>query len=298
MTNLTPKMTITGIGILSDRFHILHYKGDVGIDIRATLEKDRPVDLKKGIDITPNLRLRFANKEDAELLAAFSPSEKSLIPYSLNHYVLECSFETEGIPEKSAETEHKIKHTIDSAALAFRLLKAGYVDANAILWVAEMDAKRQTRLSAEIHPSDHFSEYRLATHDIPKLRKITTRTLKMDLEKRKSLRIAVDRFNRSYYEEENEDKLIDYIIAFEALFSSHERRSQHAVIPVACAMLLGKSEQERYDIMNLLDLAYKTRNCIVHGSDYREILEQKELDSEELVTKTEELLRASLRKLI
>jgi hypothetical protein len=298
MTSSMLKIRVTGIGILSPRFHILHYKGNVGIDIRATLEKDRPIDLKKGIEITPNLRLRFTNKEDADLFSVFNPSGNSIIPYSLNQYVLECSLETENTSEKPAETQRRIKHSIDSVALAFRLLKAGYVDANVILWIAEINGKKQTQFSAEIHPSEYLNDYRLATHEIPKLCKLAAKTLKIDPEKRKSLRIAVDRFNRSYYEEENEDKLIDYIIAFEALFSSHERRSQHAIIPVACAMLLGKSEKQRHEIINLLDLAYKTRNCIVHGSDLGEMLEEKKLNLEELTTEVEEILRASLRKLI
>jgi hypothetical protein len=299
MANTTPKTKITGIGILNGRFSILHYKGDAGIDIRASLEKDMPIDFKKGIEIAPNLKLRFTKKEDLDLFTTFNPPlAQAIIPYSLGHYVLEGSLETKSKPEKS-RTEQKIKHDIDSAALALRLLKPGYIDANAILWIAETDAKKQTQLSAELHPSiDQFSEYCLATHEIPKLCKLTAKTLNIDLEKRKSLRIAVDRFNRSYYEEENEDRLIDYIIAFEALFSSHERRSQHAIIAVACAMLLGKSEKQRREIINLLDLAYKTRNCIVHGSDLREMLEEKKLNLEELTSKVEQILRASLRKLI
>ena len=157
---------------------------------------------------------------------------------------------------------------------------------------------KQTSLFSEQHSSNSLSEYSLATHETTELSKLVAKTLKIDLEKRKSLRIALDRFNRAYYEEENEDKLIDYIIAFEALFSSGQRRPQHAVIPVACAMLLGKSEEERQQITRLLDLAYKTRNHIVHGSDCHEILKNSDYELEELVTDVEDALRASLRKLV
>jgi hypothetical protein len=293
------KLKITGIGILS-RFYIMHYRNkDVGIDIRGILEKDRPVDLKTGMEITPNLKIRFANKEDSDILAPFNPSLNSIIHCSLNQYVLESTFEVEDNPETSAETQRHISHVINSTVQALRLFKTGYVDANTILWISERNTDKQTSLFSEQHSSNSLSEYSLATHEITELSDLVAKTLKIDLEKRKSLRIALDRFNRAYYEEENEDKLIDYIIAFEALFSSGKRRrSQHAVIPVACAMLLGKSEEERNKITSLLDLAYKTRNHIVHGSDCHEILKNSDYELEELVTDVEDALRASLRKLV
>lgn len=298
MTTPQAKLKITGIGILS-RFYIIHYRNeDVGIDIRGVLEKDRPVDLKTGIEIIPNLKIRYADWQDAEILAPFNPSLNGVVHCSLNQYVLESIYEVPDNPESSAETQRYISHMINSAVQALRLFNTGYVDANTILWICETNTEKQTSLSSEPHSSDSLSDYRLATDEIKELGELVAKILKIDLEKRKSLRIALDRFNRAYYEEENEDKLIDHIIAFEALFSNGQRRPQHAVIPVACAMLLGKSEEERQQITRLLDLAYKTRNHIVHGSDCHETLQNGDYELEELVTDVEDVLRASLRKLI
>jgi len=122
MTAPQTKLKITGIGILS-RFHIMHYRNkDVGIDIRGIPERDRPVDLKTGIEITPNLRIRFANKEDSDILAPFNPSLNSIIHCSLNQYVLESTFEVEDNPSSFSnssrlETESRLDHPLQIAGL-------------------------------------------------------------------------------------------------------------------------------------------------------------------------------------
>jgi len=87
--------------------------------------------------------------------------------------------------------------------------------------------------------------------------------------------------------------------SFEALFLKGEKtREQHTLIPIACAMLLGKTDKERQEIKILLNLAYTIRNQIVHGSDCQEKLANKNLELEELTKDVEDLLRASIKKLI
>ena len=184
--------------ISARRFYIIHYDNeDVGMDIRGFPEKDRSIDLKTGIEIAPNLKIRFASKEDADLLAPFNPPKDSIVHCTLNQYVLECTIEVEDSSETSAKTQHHITRTIDSAVQALRLFKAGYIDANTILWANERNADKQTSLSAKTHSSDSMREYCLATREITEFRELVARTLEIDLEKRKSLHIALDRFNRA-----------------------------------------------------------------------------------------------------
>lgn len=294
-----PKVDLTGVGILS-RFAIMHYYSDQsGVDARIVKDEDKVLDLKGGILIGPNLKLRLASKEDADFLSVYPTSIESVIQYSLHDYVLQCSLEVDDDSKVLGTASRKIRHIISSAVAAFRLLKSGYVDANVILWITTRGTDRHPSLLAEKTIRSHpFGKYILRTDEISKLTDLVERVSNLDFTSRKSLRIALDRFDKSYDEIENEDKLIDYIISFEALFLEGEGRFQHAVIPVACSMLLGKSQKERQEIKELLNLAYEIRNNIVHGSDYEEKLRKKDLELEELISEVENILRASLETLI
>ena len=118
------------------------------------------------------------------------------------------------------------------------------------------------------------------------------------MDTRKSFKIALSRFENSYYDIEDEDKLIDYLIAFEALFTKGKKeRSKSKVISVECAKLLGIDHKEKEEIREKLSSAYTIRNDIIHGEDFEEELDI-ELFFNDFVEEIEELLRISLRKLV
>lgn len=299
-----PKLNLTGIGILS-KLVIMHYFSDqAGIDARAVKDIDKVVDLKQGIKIAPDLKLRLASEQDANFLGIYPTSMESVIQYSLRHYVLECSLEVDDNSKALGDAYEKIRRMINSGIMGFRLLKPGYIGANVILWVTTRGSDTDASISAEKPglPRSflyHYGpRYDLRTDELSELKDLVERISSVDFSARKSLRIVLDRFNRSYEEIENEDRLIDYMISFEALFLEGEGRYQRAVIPVACAMLLGRSHKERQEIKDLLDLAYEIRNRIVHGSDYEGKLRNKDLELEELIADVEDILRASTRKLV
>lgn len=62
MNDMSAKANITGIGLLSN-FALMQYFGEAGIEILAVPEKDRTVDIQKGLEIGPNLKLRFSTKK-------------------------------------------------------------------------------------------------------------------------------------------------------------------------------------------------------------------------------------------
>ena len=292
------RTNITGIGLLSKFTLMYYYSNEFGVDARVVEDKDKIGDLKVGIEIVPNLRLRLASKEDANLMAPYLIMRETSLWFTLQDYVLECFLE---VDEQELEKGYrKMVHMIKSAVLSLRLLKPDHIEANIILEVTARGQEKQTGLTIEesIMPRLAYG-YRLRTDELSEFKSLVERVLKVDLTHRKPLQIALDRFNRSYSEIESEDKLIDFIISFEALFLGGEKtRAQHAVIPVACAMLLGKSENERRQIRSLLNAAYEIRNAIVHGLDYEKKLASMKLTLPQLATDVEEVLRTSLRKLI
>ena len=300
MGNSHQKIIVSGVGLLSS-FHLMHYSGDAGFEVGAQVKIDGRIqefaDFSDGVQLAPHLRLRFSSKEDTKLLSNYPNEPLSPIQYCLDRYVIECSFEIQDKTKKSEATD-KIHECIFDTVTGLRLLKRGYIDSNTILWVEEKESGKHASLEWQrTIPSTFAVPYYLRTDEILKLTRLIGKISKFDFERWKSFKIALGRFENSYYDTEEEDKLIDYMISFEALFTEGEGRSQRDVIPVACSMLLGKKQKEREKIQDTLDYAYNIRNAIVHGADFKQKL-RKEQNFSEFVVEVEELLRRSIKQLL
>ena len=123
---------------------------------------------------------------------------------------------------------------------------------------------------------------------------------------RKSLQgLAVRRFNLAYGRHNPEDKLIDIMIALEALFLKGEADGAPSgiIIAIACSTLIGKNQYDRKKIKDTLMKAYKLRNKIVHGSEFERIKTDSKTGSKvnvlaELILEVENYLRESIKKLL
>jgi hypothetical protein len=80
------------------------------------------------------------------------------------------------------------------------------------------------------------------------------------------LRISVGRFNSSFDKHLNEDKLIDYFIAFEALFTK-ENDSISYRLPLRVAIFAGDDPLERERIFSIVRTGYDLRSSLAHGKD-------------------------------
>jgi len=291
-------VNLTGIGLLS-AFHLMHYVGSGGIEVRALpqKEKEKIGDLQKGITLADNLKLRLSSRKDVNDLSFFPNTVNSAIPYCLNRFVIECSLDVTGDSEIQRSASKEIISLINNSITALRLLKKGYIDSNCILSITNKETGRQSGLRAERSiPNTAFMEpYYLRTDELMLLRDLIERISGIDFETRKRLKVALRRFENSYYDIEDEDKLIDYMIAFEALFTVGKRGSKGDKIAAACATLLGESEEGRQQIRDTLKFAYQIRNSIVHGEDFEKKLGE-DFFLEDLVAEVEENLRKSLKK--
>ena len=63
------------------------------------------------------------------------------------------------------------------------------------------------------------------------------------------MKLACRRFQWAYQEYSYEDRLIDYMIAFETLFLKGKQRTYKKAEPIAiaCSTLLGNDDEERED---------------------------------------------------
>lgn len=81
-------------------------------------------------------------------------------------------------------------------------------------------------------------------------------------------------FNYAHMRERPEDKLIDYIIAFESLFIKEMGELSYR-LSLGVAAFLGANLDEKGEIFTLMRKAYKLRSDIVHGSSYSKSIEIK-----------------------
>lgn len=84
-------------------------------------------------------------------------------------------------------------------------------------------------------------------------------------------KIALNRFNQTYNRERlapqiYEDRIIDYCVAFEALFCKGDTKQKGEIISTGASMLIGRDNHEREEIRNYLRKTYRVRNDIVHAS--------------------------------
>ena len=94
---------------------------------------------------------------------------------------------------------------------------------------------------------------------------------------RKSLRftddrrmfIALERFNLAYEKKRFEDNIIDYVIAFEALFGTKEKRRIGMRIELKSGFLVGDSKEKITEIYKFMRDLYDLRSSIVHGDEIK-----------------------------
>ena len=262
--------------------------------------EERRKEITEGIELLEGLKLRTISEEDLEDFRTNPFLKAEGIRFSSRMFVLE-----KCIALKTSDHRFQVDELMKDTVLALRLLRNGYVTGNWIFYISITDKRllggwsnygtRKLNLIA--------LDYALNFDEVPVLREILGKIRNIDIANQKSLRLACERFQRVYEEEEYDDKLIDLMIAFEALFLKGKKAKSRSpageTIAIACAYLLGKNNEERENIKDFLTKAYSIRNDIVHGSDYKNpIVNGEEYEMLDFVSEIEELLRRSIKRLL
>ena len=262
------------------------------------LLRDREKELVEGIELFDGVRIRCISKEDLEDLrnSIFPlPSDKVISP---SMFVLAKPIVTED------GHDFQLDRTMRNIILAMRLLKKGSVSGNCIFYIL-VSEKRKKFVSVELSCDGgyrslelwSFSKWVLYFDEIPDLRKKVSQVQSINFAEKKRLSLACKRFQRAYEEGDYEDQLIDFMIAFEALFVRKDVKGAFIKekIAIGCSDLLGKTDKEKEYIRSFLSKAYSLRNLIVHAAEYKV---KDEYEIPRVVSETEDFLREALNKLI
>lgn len=123
---------------------------------------------------------------------------------------------------------------------------------------------------------------------------------KIDLTKKefKFLKMSVQRFESATLKKQVEDKIVDFMISLESLYTSGPGETRMKMANRISA-LLGDSDDEKETLWHFINSAYNIRSGIVHGDGIRskEIM-GKEFSLEEISSRLEEITRISIRRIL
>jgi hypothetical protein len=274
--------------------------GHTNLSDKETLNllREREKELVEGIELFDGVKIRRISKEDIEDLknSIFPlPSDKVISP---NMFTLVKHIITEDGPN------FLLDNTIWHIILAMRLLKKGDVSGNCIFYIL-ISEKLEKFVSIDLSCEGSYrsvepwlsTTYVLYLDEISALKKKVSQIQSINFAEKKRLSLACKRFQRAYEEGDNENQLIDYMIAFEALFVKKDIQGKYKNEKIAngCSDLLGKNDEEKEKIRSFLCEAYSIRDHIVHAAEYK-IKDEYEIPS--VVSKTEDYLRESINKLL
>jgi hypothetical protein len=257
------------------------------------------LDLIFGLDISEDLKLRrFWKDEFEELRESFLISPSS--PLSSARFTLEKRVRVENdlLFEK---TRFDVEKDIGNAVLALRLLKDGCFLCNSAFSVLIVLAeKNQPRSWCWISQQKSCScklQYSLQFEEIQELRRLVEKIQNMDFAENKNLALACQRFQRAYEEDDMRNRLVDSMIALEALFKKGgERGKKEREIAVECSKLLGKDEEQKQEIKSIIEEAHRIRNLMVDGLEY-ELHEDADYISD-VIFRAKNCLRESIKEIL
>lgn len=124
----------------------------------------------------------------------------------------------------------------------------------------------------------------------------------------KFISIASKRFSYAHERKAWEDKIIDLLIAAEAIFLSGSEGELSFQLALRASLLLGKDFQTRKTVFEDMKLAYKLRSKIVHGSMVESVIKQikknqasnygEEYKMNEFIFKIQEYIRLAICRMI
>lgn len=135
-----------------------------------------------------------------------------------------------------------------------------------------------------------------------------TKYRKIDFSRDGALNIAIKRFNDSFTRRDVEDRIIDLMIAFEALFLKEDEKMELTFkLALRTAIFLKNKDVGGDDLFHFMKVAYNTRSNIIHGAKTKDKIKVKksinvdeydELTLHEFLNKLEDIFRKCLLRYI
>jgi len=298
-------------GRLYDEFEHYFYRDAVGYRFLSPLNNFR-VETEK-VELSPNFSIiKIPREEREQMLSRFREfnlfTQHHMMPFT--EYALELFLEApkvfgEGpaVPDVENMPSQIARKQFDEACSALRLYKSGavshdYIRIGSTSW--ELHGGTYTVSSIGMRPAIG-PQHLLSKEEVAEFLKFWEFFQRVRKKKQKRTDVALRRFNFAYERVRPEDKLIDYLIGFEALLlKGDERQELEYRLALRGSVLLGKTSEERQTVFKELKTAYRERSNIVHGGAVREAVKigGDKIKFNEFVEKVEQRLRATIKEFL
>lgn len=184
-----------------------------------------------------------------------------IVPQLLSNYLLCYEYSVEdGEMNPSDKTWKRIENLVKT----FRLYKSGNVRNYFHIIVPSTGGYMYTGYVKRVFLNYHFSSSEI--EDFLEFQEILTTLIPNELDKNnRYIEIAIRYFNFANERDSNEDKMVDYIIALEALYLNGDHGEFTYRLAHRAASMLGSTFDKRRETFRNVRDAYDLRSQIVHG---------------------------------
>lgn len=170
--------------------------------------------------------------------------------------------------KETLETTPNPSELLDKVVIALRLFKEGqiwpcFIFSKPLTWLPHSG---KWSFGGGLHSRGFYKEYLLTKDEVKKIESFWEKFCSFDLTKHSFLNVALNRFNYAYERNTPEDKLIDCMIAFEALYSEGPGDLSYKV-STRIARLLKEDPNEREKMSSFMKKIYGIISTIVHGNE-------------------------------
>lgn len=264
------------------------------------------------IELSPGFAIIKIPREERERMLSHS-SEPGLFPlyqvmpfniYAFEFYLKAPKLfgESHSVREVKKIPSQIARKQFDEACSALRLFKKGAVNYEYIrVGTTSWELHGGTFTTATIERRQSIGvQYVLSKDELPDFLRFWNFFQKARRKTRRRIDVALRRLNFAYGRTRSEDKLIDYMIGFEALLLEGERQELEYRLALRGSTLLGKTSEERKKIFEELKTAYRERSSIVHGGVLKEIVKigNHEVKFSEFVDKVGQILCLAIKEFL
>ncbi len=166
------------------------------------------------------------------------------------------------------EAEETVQRRFNDAVTTLRLLKPGGVEIRTFFYRACTSTRDESDITNDYStitpmPVCREGTYKLEVNDLPEVKRVL-QALAEATDGR--IRRALHRFNVAYLDYRDDDKLIDNVIALEALMLPESSQELGLKLAIRSACLLADTA-DRKAVFEFVRLAYKYRSGLVHGGE-------------------------------
>lgn len=249
------------------------------------------------IDLGSGLTIRRTNQGEVNTIFGddFAFHSAPVRDFTTFNNVIECRIEQSKFSELNGR--------IESVVSALRLFRQSGVGISSIIQEPPQQVWGTVMLSSSsgtMAMNLLGGTCRLSAEEVSQFKAFHARFLNLRelIAKKEYMSLALRRYNSALDERQLEDRIIDFMIALEALFSSDARELRYR-LSLRVAVFLGKNDTEREEILQFMKKAYDARSEIVHGGIFKPFrVESKTYDLTRTSHQLGEITRLSILALL